>query len=106
MSDLFPEGCACGSYGRGLTMTRVHRESCPVHGYFSEARRATGKTGRRTTPTTVEPTVEAQGGRPVANGATVAYCYPQCRDPWFQECADCWRDGGNPAFIKAVLDAE
>jgi hypothetical protein len=24
------------------------------------------------------------------------YCYPQCRDPWFQECADCWKSGGNP----------
>ena len=24
------------------------------------------------------------------------YCYAQCRDPWFNECADCWIDGGNP----------
>jgi hypothetical protein len=27
------------------------------------------------------------------------YCYPQCRDPWFEECADCWRDGGNSALV-------
>ena len=20
------------------------------------------------------------------------FCYPQCRDPWFNECADCWHD--------------
>jgi len=26
------------------------------------------------------------------------YCYPQCRDPWFNECADCWKSGGNPAI--------
>jgi len=19
------------------------------------------------------------------------YCYPQCRDPFFNECADCWQ---------------
>ena len=25
------------------------------------------------------------------------YCYPQCRNPWFNECADCWQSGGNPA---------
>lgn len=28
------------------------------------------------------------------------YCYPQCRDPWFNECADCWRDGGNPPLWR------
>lgn len=28
---LFPPGCTCGSYGRGLTMTRVLSTSCPVH---------------------------------------------------------------------------
>ncbi len=26
------------------------------------------------------------------------YCYPQCRDPFFNECADCWQSGGNPAL--------
>ena len=29
---LFPPGCVCSSYGRGLTMTRVTSPSCPVHG--------------------------------------------------------------------------
>lgn len=29
---LFPDGCTCGHYGKGLTMTRVHMETCPVHG--------------------------------------------------------------------------
>lgn len=24
------------------------------------------------------------------------YCFPQCRDPFFNECADCWQSGGNP----------
>jgi len=51
------------------------------------------------------------GERPARNGFRVAaqppvvevaerrrYCYPECRDPFFQECADCWRDGGNPAL--------
>jgi len=26
------------------------------------------------------------------------YCYPQCRDPFFNECADCWQSDGNPAI--------
>jgi hypothetical protein len=26
------------------------------------------------------------------------YCYPECKDPWFNECADCWKSGGNPAI--------
>ena len=29
---LFPEGCNCGAYGHGLTMTRVNSPFCPVHG--------------------------------------------------------------------------
>lgn len=26
------------------------------------------------------------------------FCLPACRDPWFQECADYWKAGGNPAL--------
>ncbi len=28
------------------------------------------------------------------------YCRPECADPDFNECADCWRDGGNPALYQ------
>ena len=28
---LFPPGCKCQSYGRGLTMTRVDSPYCPIH---------------------------------------------------------------------------
>lgn len=30
-TPLFPKGCTCLSYGRGLTMTRVNSPYCPVH---------------------------------------------------------------------------
>lgn len=30
--SLLPDGCTCGHYGHGLTMTRVHMASCDVHG--------------------------------------------------------------------------
>jgi hypothetical protein len=26
------------------------------------------------------------------------YCHPECANPDFNECADCWKDGGNPAL--------
>jgi hypothetical protein len=35
---------------------------------------------------------------PASNPSKRRYCYPQCRDPWFNECADCWKSGGNPAI--------
>lgn len=35
---------------------------------------------------------------PVTSGAKRNYCRPECANPDFNECADCWRDGGNPAL--------
>lgn len=36
------------------------------------------------------------------SAAKPRYCYAKCADPWFNECADCWRDGGNPAIHKPI----
>lgn len=33
------------------------------------------------------------------------YCSAQCLDPFFNECADCWIDGGNPALFPVVASA-
>ena len=30
-TPLFPKGCTCLFYGRGLTMTRVNVTYCPIH---------------------------------------------------------------------------
>jgi len=49
------------------------------------------RTGNRDALRRGTPGKSNSGGRP-------RYCYPQCRDPWFNECADCWKDGGNPAL--------
>jgi len=35
---LFPQGCTCLSYGRGLTETRVNTQTCPVHGNAAVSR--------------------------------------------------------------------
>lgn len=32
------------------------------------------------------------------------YCYAACRNPWFNECADCWMDGGNPALYPQTVE--
>ena len=29
-------------------------------------------------------------------------CRPECRDPDYNECADCWKDGGNPALYPSL----
>jgi hypothetical protein len=37
--SMFPEGCTCPEYGRGLSLTRVHSATCPVHRELPERER-------------------------------------------------------------------
>lgn len=40
--------------------------------------------------------IEPAFGRVPHRSTERKYCYAQCRDPFFNECADCWQSGGNP----------